>query len=78
MKPVKLKNLVIDPAGELYITAHGKLKRVAKTGKVYWVEGKEKLELTVLPLHNPKTRELIYQHLGPYRGARLGMPCDDL
>lgn len=78
MKRVKLKNLVVDPAGEIFITAAGKLKRVASTKKVTWTEGGKTVELTPIDLRDARTSRLIYRHLGPYRGARMGRPCDDL
>ena len=84
MKRMKMKNVVSDPSGEIFITTKGKLKLILenkgniKDSKVFWVSGKETTELTKVDVGLIKTRVMIYRQLGVYLGQPLHLPCDDL
>ncbi|MBW2736408.1 MAG: hypothetical protein JRH20_28810 [Deltaproteobacteria bacterium] len=78
MKRVKLTNIVADPAGEVLTSKIGRFKRVAAKKRITWIEKGKITELTSLKVDTAATRMLIYQHLGPYRGARFRRPCDDM
>jgi hypothetical protein len=81
MKQHAMTNLASDSAGEIFVTKSGKLKIVSpiasskesKDGAAFWIQGKEKTELTVLPVF--QNRYLIYRELGIY--GQLGAICDD-
>ena len=81
-----MKNLVVDPAGEIFITADGRLKLVvdyARSNEVQnatWIAGKDRRPLTVIPLKGSKdlrSRLFVYRELGVYAGIKLHLPCDD-
>lgn len=81
-----MKNLVVDPAGEIFITADGRLKLVVDyesknmVQKATWVAGKDRRPLTVIDLRGGKeirARLFIYRELGVYAGIKLHLPCDD-
>jgi hypothetical protein len=77
----RLRNIVLDDAGEIFFGKPGKLlvkRNKGKLREVLWVEGKERKKLSVVQTRWPKTRAMIYRELGPYRGVRLWRPCDDL
>lgn len=81
LKPVKLKNVVEDSEGALYVSAKGKLKTTPVRGqapKSQWLAGRGRktrtVELTTVPAHN--NVYLIYAQLGVYEGKQLGTPCD--
>jgi hypothetical protein len=82
MKLLRMKNLVADEAGELYITADGRLRLVLdKTSgppsfRATWIRGAKRQELTVVDVAKPATRLLIYNELGVYSGEKLQRPCD--
>jgi len=80
MKELPMTNVVSDSGGEIYATKTGQLKIIASNqkgadaGKVMWIKGGKKIELTALePLDN---RYLIYRELGIY--GSIGTVCDDL
>ncbi|MEW6433515.1 MAG: hypothetical protein AB1730_18570 [Myxococcota bacterium] len=88
MKQVPLKDIVDDSEGMIFSTKSGELRLVfgnagptdgqpAKSD-FRWIEGKKSQPLTDVPLDAPVNARLIYLDLGPYLGARLGTPCDDL
>jgi len=88
LKQVKMKNVISDVRGEIFITKKGKLRLIltntgpsAKPEKAAWLTGRKnrkRTELTIVPVRNLRTRVMIYGDLGVYRGMRLHKPCDDL
>jgi hypothetical protein len=89
MKQLRMRNMVSDPMGEIFITTDGRLKLVTEKGRVgteaVWVtrrgkkkKKKKKVQLTTIPLRTWKTGTLIYRDLGVYAGVKLHKPCDDL
>lgn len=82
MKQVPLKDVVDDSEGMIFATKSGRLRLVfARAGRpeeLKWVDGKKSLALTDVPLDNYGNGRLVYMDLGPYSGARLGTPCDDV
>jgi hypothetical protein len=88
MKQVKMKNMVSDPRGEVFITKSGKLRMVLtnsmnnpKPEKAVWLTGRKdrkRTDLIIVPLGHPRTKLMIFRELGVYQGLRLHKPCDDL
>jgi hypothetical protein len=85
MKQLRMRNMVSDPMGEVFITTDGQLKLVTEKramppSKAVWVarRAKKKRQLTTIPLRLPKTGTLIYRDLGVYAGVKMHRPCDDL
>lgn len=85
MKQVPLKDVVDDSEGMIFSTKDGELRLVfanqrdpASKEAFKWVDGKQTRMLTLVPLESATNVRLIYVDLGPYLGARLGTPCDDL
>lgn len=88
MKQVPLKDIVDDSEGMIFSTKSGELRLVfgnvdhaddkPMKDDFRWIEGKKSQSLTDVPLDAPVNARLIYMDLGPYLGARLGTPCDDL
>jgi len=81
-----MKNLVVDPAGEIFITADGRLKLLVDYSSknavknATWITGKDRRSLTVVPLQGSsefRSRLFIYRELGVYAGITMHMPCDD-
>lgn len=85
LKLLKMKNMVSDVRGEVFITREGKLRLILtnskshpKPEKAQWLEGKTRqTELVIVPIENPRTRVMIFRELGVYQGLRLHKPCDD-
>lgn len=89
MKQLPLKDIVDDSEGMIFSTKSGELRLVFANARqaegdrpakdeFKWVEGKRSVALTDVPVDSPINARLIYMDLGPYLGARLGTPCDDL
>lgn len=84
LKLTALKDVVDDSAGMIFSTQAGELRLVANAEApgarptLRWIAGKQKMELTEVPLDNPQNARMTYIELGPYVGARIGTPCDDL
>jgi len=82
MKQLRMRNLVADDAGEIYITADGRLRLVLDRAseppawRATWVRGAKRQVLTVVDVENAATRRLIYNELGVYSGVKLQRPCD--
>jgi hypothetical protein len=76
MKLLPLKDIVDDSKGTIFATANGNLRLVSTDSKPLWIAGKEKVELTDIPVDD--NARMIYLDLGPYTGQPLGTPCDDL
>ncbi len=74
MKEMPMTNLVSDSKGEIYATRSGELRFITSSNAAMWVKGKEKLELTIVPVED--NVPMIYGDLGVYEGS-LGTPCDD-
>jgi len=87
MKQLKMKNVVQDASGEVFITPRGKLRLViersggeeaAPRPGAIWISGGRSTALTVVDLGVPTTPPLIYRELGVYSSVKLHRPCDDL
>jgi hypothetical protein len=88
MKRVKMKNVVSDQRGEVFITKSGKLRLILtssrtnpKPPKAVWLTGRKdrkRTDLVTVPVTHPRTRRMIFRELGVYQGVRLHKPCDDL
>lgn len=83
MKALKLKNVVSDAVGDLFITSAGTLKRIHKGGRgaehaeaAFWIKGRKRTELDIVPIRSEHV--MIYRDLGVYEGVNFGTPCDDL
>lgn len=91
MKRVKLQDVVIDSAGQIFLSKKGALhvstrKYIAKRSlvknrrvitKLAWRDRRtnKRQKLTLVPLDTP-TLKLIHRQLGPYIGVKVGLPCD--
>jgi hypothetical protein len=75
LKPLAMKDVVSDSEGEIFASTSGKLRLVLGKQAAQWIAGSTSA-LTLLPLND--NYGLIYNELGVYLGARLGVPCDDL
>lgn len=71
-----LKDIVDDSKGTIYATKSGNLRLVANSSNYTWVSGKQTVKLIDVPIE--ENGRMIYLDLGPYSGALLGTPCDDL
>ncbi len=88
MEQVKMKNMVSDPRGEVFITKSGKLRMVLtksrinpKLEKAVWLTGRKdrkRTELVIVSVTHLRTRMMIFRELGVYQGLKLHKPCDDL
>ena len=77
MRLQKLRDVVADTSGQIFITNKGRLK-VSK-GKASWTPKSSKsIELVRVNIRNRRTLVMLYRQLGPYQGVRLWRPCDDL
>ncbi len=89
LKLQQMTNIVSDSVGDIFATKTGELRLILNDNKrriddpnprenrvLKWVSGKSELVLTEVPVDENVL--LIYNELGPYEGARLGTPCDDL
>jgi hypothetical protein len=73
----RLVDIVDDSEGTVFATQNGDLRLILnrdEVGEAYWVRGRGRTSLTVLPLH--RNQELIYRGLGVYAGERLGSICE--
>ncbi len=84
MKPLRMKNVVSDPSGEIFITPDGQLKLIidrktadGKHSTAFWIAGGKKTELTLVEVESFRSLMMIFRDLGPYAGQRLERPCDD-
>jgi hypothetical protein len=74
LKPLKMTNVVSDSEGDIFATRTGELRLVLDKNESYWVKGKARTALKLLPLED--NVRLIYSELGVYAGEPLGTPCD--
>ncbi|MCA9664602.1 MAG: hypothetical protein KC503_03410 [Myxococcales bacterium] len=78
LKRLRMKNIVNDSAGQIFITTKGKLKLIVGDKPAWYSRGK-KTQLTSIEVkRSTLARVQIYMQLGVYRGERLEKPCDDL
>jgi hypothetical protein len=78
MKRLVLKDVVVDEAGQIFLSKGGSLHgsgRGRQLKLVFWKKGKTKTPLTIVPFKG-STFKLIYRQLGPYLGKKLRRPCD--
>lgn len=84
MKQLRMKNVVSDVAGEVFITPKGRLRLILESkndeskNRAVWITGKRQRQLTRVPVSHLRTRVMIYRELGVYLGQALHRPCDDL
>lgn len=88
MKQIKMKNMVSDPRGEVFITKSGKLRMILtnsrhnpKREKAVWLTGRKdrkQTDLVTVSVSHPRTKLMIFRELGVYQGLKLHKPCDDL
>jgi hypothetical protein len=76
LKPLKMTNVVSDSEGDIFVTRSGELRLVLDKHESFWVKGKARSPLKLLPLED--NVRLIYLDLGVYAGEPLGTPCDVL
>jgi hypothetical protein len=76
LKPLKMTNVVSDSEGDIFVTRSGELRLVLDKHESFWVKGKARSPLKLLPLED--NVRLIYVDLGVYAGEPLGTPCDVL
>lgn len=77
-REVKLRDAVLDAAGQIFLTNKGALHLETKTGKLFWRRGKKRTFLTKVPLNKQDTWILIHRYLGAYMGVRFHVPCEGL
>lgn len=75
-KLVKLRDAVVDDAGQIFLTAKGAL-HLDKRG-LFWRVGKVRTPLLAVPMHSDAMRLLIHKQLGAYAAVRFHTPCDEL
>lgn len=78
MRRLKLRDVVVDAAGELFVGKTGTLKYRSKAGRgeVTWISPKgARTPLTLVPI-GPGSRVFIHTDLGVYLGKKRGTPCD--
>ncbi|MDB4977748.1 MAG: hypothetical protein JWN48_6089 [Myxococcaceae bacterium] len=75
LRPLPMKDVVADSEGEIFASTSGKLRLVLGKQSAQWIAGSTST-LLLLPLS--QNYPLIYNELGVYLRARLGVPCDDL
>ena len=84
MKALRMKNVVSDASGEIFITPDGRLRLIVDKTEgngrtsAQWIAAGKKTSLTLVPLESFRTVMMIFRDLGPYIGQRLERPCDDL
>lgn len=81
MKPIKLRDAVLDAAGQIFLTKRGALHLdwKGRSRQIHWRRGKKRKPLTNVPVVGSQdTAILIHRHLGPYAGLRFHMPCEEL
>jgi hypothetical protein len=80
MKPLQVKNILQDSAGEIFQMPEGSLHVALDGGKralgASWKRGKETHILTNLPVRDNVS--LIFGKLGIYAEQKFGTPCDVL
>lgn len=76
LKPLQMTNIVSDSEGDVFATRSGELRLVLDKQQSFWVKGKARLTLKLIPLED--NVRLIYSELGVYAGEPLGTPCDIL
>lgn len=77
-REVKLRDTVLDAAGQIFLTKKGALHLETKTDKLFWRRGKKRTFLTKVPLNKQDTWILIHRYLGAYAGVRFQLPCEGL
>lgn len=77
MKRIKLLDVAVDSAGELYVSKKGSLQVGADWRKATWIalDGRKK-ELTAVAPQNQDSLRFIHTDLGVYLGKKRGTPCD--
>lgn len=75
-KPVKLRDAVLDDAGQIFLSAKGALL-LDKRG-LFWRVGKVRTPLLAVPMYSDAMRLLIHKQLGAYTNVRFHTPCDEL
>lgn len=76
LKQLQMTNVVSDSEGDIFATRTGELRLVLDKHESFWVKGKARSPLKLLPLE--ENVRLIYSDLGVYAGEALGTPCDVL
>jgi hypothetical protein len=76
LKHLEMTNVVSDSEGDIFATRNGELRLVLDKQESFWVKGKARSPLKLLPLED--NVRLIYSELGVYAGEPLGTPCDVL
>jgi hypothetical protein len=76
LKQLQMTNVVSDSEGDIFATRTGELRLVLDKHESFWVKGKGRVPLKLLPLE--ENVRLIYSDLGVYAGEALGTPCDVL
>ena len=76
LRPLVMRDVVSDSEGEIFESSNGKLRLVVDKEEAQWVARGKTRSLVRLPLQ--PNYGLIYNELGVYLDARLGVPCDDL
>jgi len=75
MRKLPMKDVVSDSEGEIFASANGQLRLLLGKQSAQWIAGGTST-LQLLPVH--ENYALIYNELGVYMSAKLGVPCDDL
>jgi len=75
LRALAMKDVVSDSEGEIFASTSGKLRLVLGKQSAQWISGGT-ATLLLLPLN--ENYGLVYNELGVYLTARLGVPCDDL
>jgi hypothetical protein len=75
LRPLAMKDVVSDSEGEIFASTSGKLRLVLGRQSAEWIADRT-APLLLLPLQ--ENYGLIYNELGVYLTAKLGVPCDDL
>lgn len=75
LRPLAMKDVVSDSEGEIFASTSGKLRLVLGKQSAEWIADRT-APLLLLPLN--ENYGLIYNELGVYLTAKLGVPCDDL
>lgn len=70
---LKMKNVITDSQGDIFVTRRGTLKLVLEKDQTLWVKGSRKKKLINLPV--TENLHLIYNDLGIYN-TPYGTPCD--
>lgn len=73
---VAVNDVISDEAGDLFLTARGRLRLDKKTDALEWIDASgARVKLVKLDLYS--NAPLAYGKLGAYEGQALGSACDD-